>query len=220
MTHAAQIQCHDPSYAQVIGTARTIRNEALLDFATCEVDHIGSSIDKVVDIFAKFQARVKGESLKPDYEYAIIKNIVNVGGMYPFSPQDEFLLGTDSEDRTCLGLAKAGRLNTLQWASYQQKPLYGDDVEVEIYAVGLNFRVSTLFGCGISGLLFSHGSEALTIPSCDDSQFGNCLRLNRFYKTRELGPVIEFSSDIAEELPELLAIRQVVPFATIRCRVS
>lgn len=115
-----------------------------MDFATCEVDHIGSSIDKVVDAFVKFQARVKDESLQPDYEYAIIKNIINVGRMYPFSLQDEFLLGTGSEDRINLDMTKPGRLNTLQWASYEEKPLYGDDVEVKIYAAGLNFKVSTL----------------------------------------------------------------------------
>lgn len=144
VTHASQIQCRDPSYAQVIGAARTIRNEALLDFATCEVDDMSSSIDKVVDVFAKFQARVEDELLKPDYEYAIINDTINVGRIYPFSIQDELVLQTGPEGRFSLDMARPGRLNTLQWASREERLLRGDDVEVKIYTAGLNFKVRSL----------------------------------------------------------------------------
>jgi acyl transferase domain-containing protein/SAM-dependent methyltransferase len=141
ITHACQVQCEDPSYAQIIGVARTIRTEMLLDFATCEVDDIGTSPDRIVDVFARFQERREDDALKADFEYAITKGTVNVGRIYPFSLKDELLLETTPEDQVVLDLAKPGRLETLQWTPRETKPLSGDEVEIKIYAAGLNFKV-------------------------------------------------------------------------------
>jgi acyl transferase domain-containing protein len=144
ITHPCQVQCHDPRYAQIIGAARTIRTEMLLDFATCEVDDISSSLDSIVDVFTKFQAREEDESLKPDYEYAIVNNAVNVGRFYPFSLKNELLAETSPEDRVALDMAKPGRLASLQWIPRGVRPLNGDEIEVQIYAAGLNFKVRCL----------------------------------------------------------------------------
>ncbi|PGH10329.1 hypothetical protein GX51_00086 [Blastomyces parvus] len=140
VTKASQMQCHDPNYAQVIGAARTIRNEMLLDFATCEVDDLDSSLEKVVDVFAKFQARIDEHSLKPDYEYVISKGVVNVSRLYPISLEDELLSDVISESPVALGMSQVGRLNTLQWGLREESKLQKDDVEVEVHAAGLNFK--------------------------------------------------------------------------------
>ncbi|KAF3480301.1 polyketide synthase [Arthroderma uncinatum] len=140
VTKPCQIQCREPDYAQVIGTARTIRTEMLLDFATCEVDHLGSSLEKVVDVFSKFQTRVEDETFKPEHEYAICDGTINVGRIYPFSLQDELSSATISEERIGLDMGKPGRLNTLKWAPREQKALHNDDVEVQVHAAGLNFK--------------------------------------------------------------------------------
>ncbi|KAJ5296368.1 uncharacterized protein N7443_007261 [Penicillium atrosanguineum] len=124
-----QIQCCDPDYAQVIGTARTIRTEMLLDFATCEVDHFGSSLEKVVDGFSKFQLRVETETFKPEYEYAICDGTVNVGRIYPFSLTNELSSDAVLDERSGLDMSKPGRLSTMKWAPWEKKRLNGDDVE-------------------------------------------------------------------------------------------
>ncbi|KAL4744332.1 hypothetical protein BDW72DRAFT_212821 [Aspergillus terricola var. indicus] len=140
VTQPCQIQCRDPNYAQVIGTARTIRTEMLLDFATCEVDHFGSSLEKVVDVFSKFQLRVETETFKPEYEYAICDGTVNVGRIYPFSLTSELSSDAVLDERIGLDMSKPGRLNTMKWASREKRILNGDDVEVQLHAAGLNFK--------------------------------------------------------------------------------
>lgn len=139
VTHPCQVRCRDPRYAQIIGTARAIRAEMLLDFATCEVDDMDSSLDRIVDVFAQFQAREEDESLKPDLEYAIVDGIVHVGRIYPFLLKEELV--EDHMDHVHLEMVKPGRLTSLQWTPRGLRVLSGDDVEVQIYAAGLNFRV-------------------------------------------------------------------------------
>lgn len=144
LTQPSHIQCQDPNYAQVIGTARTIRTEMLLDFATCEVDHLGSSLEKVVDVFSNFQHRLETEVFKPEYEFAICDGTVNVGRIYPFSLPDELSATAVSDERISLDMSKPGRLNTMGWVPQQKKVLRSDDVEVELHAAGLNFKVRNL----------------------------------------------------------------------------
>lgn len=40
VTHPSQMHCKNPRCAQIIGVARTIRSEMLIDLATCEADDI------------------------------------------------------------------------------------------------------------------------------------------------------------------------------------
>ena len=54
VTRLSQMYCRDPRYAQVIGTARTMRAELLIDFAICEVDSVDISAAQVVQVFMKF----------------------------------------------------------------------------------------------------------------------------------------------------------------------
>jgi acyl transferase domain-containing protein/phospholipid N-methyltransferase len=144
VTHLCQVKCEDPRYAQMIGTARAIRAEMLLDFATCEVDDISSSLKNIVDVFSKFQEREEDESLEPDYEYVIVDGIVNVGRVYPFSLKDELLAETSLDDQVVLDMIKPGRLGSLRWIPRGARPLKGNEVEIQIYAAGLNFKVGCL----------------------------------------------------------------------------
>lgn len=139
ITHPCQIRCRDPRYAQIFGTARAIRTETLVDFATCEVDDIGSSLDRIVDVFAHFQTREEDEFSKPEFEYAISNGTVHVGRIYLFSLKEEAI--EDHLDHVHLNMTKIGRLTSMQWTTRASKPLSGDDVEVQTYAAGLNFKV-------------------------------------------------------------------------------
>ncbi|PYI00202.1 polyketide synthase [Aspergillus ellipticus CBS 707.79] len=141
VTHLSQVQCPDPRFAQVIGAARSIRSEMLVDFATCEVDDIPSSLDTIIDVYAKFQTRARDESLNPDYEYAIVGGTVSVGRIYPVSLQEDLVVAPEpADDWVALDMEKPSRLSSLHWRAAKGRPLTGDDVEVEIHAAGLNFK--------------------------------------------------------------------------------
>lgn len=149
ITRPCQMNCQDPRFAQVIGAARTIRSELLVDFATCEVDSLDSSLDQIILVFEKFQNRKTDDVLRPEFEYAIHDGTVYINRFFPFCLPDELLIA-EPGDRAMLDIAVAGRLGSLHWvrraAIAELKP---DEVEIEIHAVGLNFRVRTIaYGTG------------------------------------------------------------------------
>ena len=147
VTRPSQMSCHDPRYSQVIGASRSIRNEDLVDFATCEVENLDASLDTVVDVFAHFQRRVEDKFLRPDYEYAISNDIVYVPRVYPFSFEDEPISEPSTEVRVSLVAEKPGRVSSLRWVSGGAKDLVGDEVEVKVFAAGLSSKdVSGVFG--------------------------------------------------------------------------
>lgn len=146
VTPLSQQQSIDPGYAQVIGTARTLRSEKLLNLGTCEVNAVtAESAVRVADVFQRFQVQAGDETLGPDYEYAIVDDVVSVGRYFPFSLKEELLSAPSpdggSGDKIVLGIDKLARLDTLSWTPRDSKPLVGDQVAVETYAAGLNFRV-------------------------------------------------------------------------------
>lgn len=147
VTRPSQMNCNDPRYAQVIGAARSIRNEEFLDFATCEVDDLDSSRDTVIDVFTHFQRRQEDEVLRPDCEYAVFNDFVHVPRIYPFSFKDESLLKSSADSRMNLEAEKLGRLSSLHWVSQEAKKLVGDQVEVQVFAAGLSFKVRGSICC-------------------------------------------------------------------------
>lgn len=152
VTPLSQQRCGgDPKYAQVIGTLRTLRSEKLVNLGTCEVDAVTSqSAVRVVDVFERFQTQEGDGILDPDYEYAVVDNTVSVGRYYPFSLQEEMLAAPSSStedgvgDKIVLGIDKIAKLDTLTWGPRKTKALVEDQVAVETYAAGLNFRVRIL----------------------------------------------------------------------------
>ncbi|KAI1099372.1 fatty acid synthase S-acetyltransferase [Jackrogersella minutella] len=147
ITPLSQLGCEDPRYAQVIGFARTMRSEMLIDFATCEVKDFSSTADKVVQVLAKFQRREDDDVLKPDFEFAICDGTIQVGRLIPFALKDELLIYEPS-DKAVLDVGTPGRLNTLHWIRQPREDIRSNEVEIEIHSAGLNFR-DILVGLGI-----------------------------------------------------------------------
>jgi malonyl CoA-acyl carrier protein transacylase len=143
VTRLSQAQCQDPRFGQIHGIARTIRNELLVNFAICEVDNLDVSQEKLIDVYENFQVRQKDETLKPESEYAIVDNTVQVERYYPFFVQNEQHM-SDSNGGMALRTSKAGSLAALHWSYEDIKPLKGDDVEVDTYATGLNFKAGRI----------------------------------------------------------------------------
>jgi len=143
-TRSCQMSCQHPDYASVIGFARTMRSEILLDIATCELENWDADADLLVRVFAKFRDRRDAHDgddvFRPDFEYAIRGREVNVGRYYPFSLSDE-MVTTKTTGRAIADIKTPGRISTLAWEQCERETLRECDVEVEVHAAGLNFRV-------------------------------------------------------------------------------
>ncbi|KAH7306034.1 polyketide synthase [Stachybotrys elegans] len=141
ITRTCQTGSTDPAYAPVIGLSRTLRSEKDIEFATCEVDDVENLPAAVVaDVFSRFHSRRKDGVLDPDYEYAINRGATRVNRFFPFSLKEEAARTAGGKEFR-MRLGKPGRLNTLQWTETTiAEELEEDEVEMEVHAVGLNFR--------------------------------------------------------------------------------
>ncbi|CAK3992631.1 polyketide synthase [Lecanosticta acicola] len=182
LTKQCQMGCTDPRYAQSIGVARTMRSEALLDVAVCEVDDDASSIRRIVDVFSKFQLRKETEISKPDMEYAISKGIVNVSRIFPFRLQDALAAAEGEDDISVFTTRKPGRLDDLRWYKEPRPVLKGDAIEVVPHASGLNFKDILVamgivdaskegFGLEAAGTVSRVGPDAKDIKAGDRVMF-------------------------------------------------
>lgn len=142
VTRLSNPHCEDPRYSQVIGLIRTIRSETALDIVTCETDDLGSKAGSsaLLNVLEKFQAREKDGVLGPDYEYAILNGEILVNRIFPCSLSKQTSVSTSSGEAH-VSITKPGRLNTLTWSTHASVPPQENEIEVEIYASGLNFRV-------------------------------------------------------------------------------
>ncbi|KAI1125541.1 hypothetical protein F5Y10DRAFT_294516 [Nemania abortiva] len=83
------------------------------------------------------------QTMKPEFEYAIQNRVVHIGRYHPFSLMDQMIVPS-LNDRILLDVDIPGRLNTLRWAKVPRERLGPNDVEIEVHAVGLNFKDVTV----------------------------------------------------------------------------
>ncbi|KAI9170607.1 Lovastatin diketide synthase LovF 15 [Paramyrothecium foliicola] len=140
ITRPSQIESRDPRYAQSVGAIRSIRHEDTIDFASCEVEDVISSLDEVIGAFDHFQKRREDEFFRPNYEYAIANGSINVPRIYPFTFADERLSARSTEERLALVVDKPSRRAAMHWELRRAKPLDGAQVEVEVFCTGMTSK--------------------------------------------------------------------------------
>lgn len=143
VTRTTQMQCTDPSFGLISGFARTLRSELSVELSTFEVDVFGPEAWRsLVKLSELVQVRQKKESLDPDYEYAFLDGKVNTSRCHWISSTDDNgLRGTVSTEAR-LEVGKHGLLGSLAWKCVDANDvLSGDEVEVQMRSIGLNFRV-------------------------------------------------------------------------------
>ncbi|ETS84328.1 hypothetical protein PFICI_02353 [Pestalotiopsis fici W106-1] len=150
VTRASQSVCNDPRYAPIIGLARTIRSETAIDFATCETESPQASIPEVADVFDKFYTRQGDDAMGPDLEYSVSDRGVRVNRFFPFSLDDHCDSSQDKSDAV-LNVGRPGRLDSLHWLARTALAPQGDQIEMEVHALGLNFR-DVLIAIGVLDL--------------------------------------------------------------------
>jgi NADPH:quinone reductase-like Zn-dependent oxidoreductase len=176
LTRASQIECTEPQYAQIIGLARSVRNELSIDLATVELDDVQdqTAFDRVVDVLVKFQGRSRYLETDPEWEYAIRKGVVHVSRFRWISVWNELSSDTDPGAPKTLEIGKRGSLKTLRWVQRPQIQLTGDEVAVEVRAAGMNFKDLLIsmgvvdgnmddgngLGCECAGLVTQVGPDA------------------------------------------------------------
>ncbi|KAL0935770.1 KR domain-containing protein [Colletotrichum truncatum] len=225
ITRLCQVAPYEsPLHAQVIGTARTLRSEADVAFATCEVDDVGASAGSIATVFRHFAtareakaatAKDDPTALDPDYEYAIVDNVVHTGRFYPFSLADE-LQCADAGDRVVLDTKKPGLLAALTWNRRVSTPLEGNLVEVKVSAAGLNFRdvlsangivdmPEEGFGLEASGVVSAVGPDVKHLRAGD-----RVFLLNR----GSFSTSITIPEELCEKIPDGLSLEDA---ATMPC---
>ena len=142
VTRQSQAGVQDPRYSPIIGLARTMRTELAAHFATCEIENLESTANgaALVQLFATFQDKSYDGVLAPDYEFAISNGEFLVSRLFPFDLDVE-IQETLRSPEACLAMGRPGQLATLYWSGKPRGTLQGDQVEVEVHAAGLNFRV-------------------------------------------------------------------------------
>ncbi|OGM45565.1 polyketide synthase [Aspergillus bombycis] len=138
ITPATRLQCSDPSYGLVWGFARSLQREMDLDLSIIEVDSFDKvSANLVVDIMHKVRRQRLVKRTPLDYEFSIYKHTVHTPRCTweslprliskPIRQHSGFRLDVSSNRK-------------LQWIAADAGPLGEDEVEVEIFFAGLNFR--------------------------------------------------------------------------------
>jgi SAM-dependent methyltransferase len=143
LTRAAQMNCKDPRWAQSLGLTRAVRNELSVDVASLELDNLeGEASVAIIQVLQKLQRRVKFDDYDPDYEWALDNGKIHIGRFHWFSVSAKLSHSEPvSKLPKKLEIGKRGFLGTLRWVQQPTHVLVDDQVEIEVRAVGMNFKV-------------------------------------------------------------------------------
>ncbi|EFE44178.1 polyketide synthase, putative [Trichophyton verrucosum HKI 0517] len=170
VTRGSQLECSDPRYGLVLGLARTLRFEMDVDFSTFEVDKFDEkTATSLCDLLKEMQIFREKPWLDQDYEFAVRDGVIHIGRFH-WTPLDEEITTTNKPNMSKgLHIGTYGLLDSLSWVEYEEPPVGGNDVMVEIKYTGLNFRdiMVTLgalgdtseIGLESSGTIFKVGSN-------------------------------------------------------------
>ncbi|KAE8135205.1 hypothetical protein BDV38DRAFT_294724 [Aspergillus pseudotamarii] len=143
LTSLAQVKSKDPHAALILGMARTIRSELAIPLATLELEHHDSAgaADAVVNVTKHVQKTKDDTSdLDPDMEFSWISGEVHVGRFHWFAVETALKEEAPPADTKALAIGKRGLLQSLHWCGRQLPELPADQVQIEMKAVGLNFK--------------------------------------------------------------------------------
>ncbi|KAE8401952.1 putative polyketide synthase [Aspergillus pseudonomiae] len=129
VTKTTQFDCKDPDCGLVLGFARSLRQEMMLDFYTLEIDVFDTESAKAVGpIVRKILKPTNRDNQDPNYDQCYWGAAANI--LRPSQP--------DTGKK--LSMSIPGLLDTLEWLDSSYGSLGQDDVEVDIEYIGLNFR--------------------------------------------------------------------------------
>ncbi|KNG88285.1 hypothetical protein ANOM_002507 [Aspergillus nomiae NRRL 13137] len=132
VTKTTQFDCKDPDCGLVLGFARTLRQEMMLDFYTLEIDVFDTESAKAVGpIVRKILKPTNRDNQDPNYEYAYHNNTVFTSQCY-WGAAANILRPSKPDTGKKLSMSIPGLLDTLEWLDSSYGSLGQDDVEVDI----------------------------------------------------------------------------------------
>ncbi|KAJ5097819.1 type I iterative polyketide synthase [Penicillium argentinense] len=140
VSRPSQMQCDDPSSGLITGFARTVRLEALVEFATFEVD----KFDKcAAGALVKVYEKIRRESLQnrwdPECEFVLQNGVVHIGRFY-WLPFEQLTPPMAEDNPMSLAVERPGSRDSIAWKQQQLPDLGNDDVELDVHYAGMNFR--------------------------------------------------------------------------------
>nr|XP_036575325.1 polyketide synthase [Colletotrichum truncatum]KAF6781878.1 polyketide synthase [Colletotrichum truncatum] len=144
LTRSCQLNPTNPTYAPVLGVARTVRVEMGLPFATLEVDDVHQdaieSVSKTLESIHD-QRKVSSSSSVKDMEFVYSCGSILIPRYQWTSISQSLQASSPPAPSKALRIERLGALQTLHWASCKlPQQLSPDHVEIKVHAAGLNFK--------------------------------------------------------------------------------
>lgn len=230
LTRACQIDAVDPNFAQILGFARSVRQETGLSFVTLELESLGSeAIDaacKVLDrSFSQSHTYHTGTKLDPDKEFAYASktNSIVIPRCSWISVPEALAasrgLPTTTSKQAHLQISRPGQLDNLAWVQRCDTNFDDTDpgpgmVDVRVEAAGLNFKDVLMamgtettradggcLGCEAAGIVTAVGASVSKVRVGD--------RVMLFAPgTGCLATSARISQDLCAPIPDQLAFTQ------------
>lgn len=145
LTKACQIQSTEPQYAAILGLTRVLRNElGVNNLVTLELDDHSSpeAIKSIYTLYQRMQQKSNEmNEVDADCEYAFSNGSVNIPRFNWISVPGELATKSNkSLTPKALEIGKRGSLKSLQWVDRPEIKLEGDEIAVQVRAVGMNFK--------------------------------------------------------------------------------
>ncbi|CAG8370997.1 unnamed protein product [Penicillium salamii] len=140
VARSSQLKCDNPSFGLITGLARTIRMETLTQFGTFEIDDLNQpAASSLIQVYEKLCQQSSTRSWAPEWEFALIDGVVNVGRFHWLSLEQL----SPPAPKDCTFSLAAGVSSTKSQLTWKEQPILDvmeNEVEVDISYVGLNFR--------------------------------------------------------------------------------
>ncbi|KAH0438713.1 polyketide synthase [Colletotrichum camelliae] len=174
VTKPCQFKPTDPTYAPVLGVARTVRAEMGLAFATLELDDVKCGALHAVSQILRRAIIDPDQSHETEFACSSGKVLIP---RCQWTPISRSLRATSTPSSTkMLHIGRPGALQTLQWISRTlPEKLHPDSVQIKVHAAGLNFKdvvtamglitpsSSEGLGCEASGVVTAAGSSVTNL---------------------------------------------------------
>ncbi|KXH40468.1 polyketide synthase [Colletotrichum salicis] len=179
LTRPCQSGSVDPTFAPVLGIARTARVEMGVQFATMELGSVdGDSLQAVSQVLRKrfFQNAALTSKTGQDMEFSYYSGRIHIPRC-KWTPISRALASeTPVTSSRMLQISRPGALQTLHWVSRQlSDDIPSDHVKIDVRAAGLNFKdiVTAMglikpsapegLGCEASGIVTSIGTSVTNV---------------------------------------------------------
>ena len=141
VTGACQLKCRDPRYALVLGFARVCRVEMSIDFGTLELETFDESGWQIIpSVIKEFENRLGDTEADPTLEWSYSNGQVQISRFHSIQVSEELKRDKNPSATRKLEMRRPG-LAHMYWKQIEPQPPSEEEVEVDIRAVGLNFRV-------------------------------------------------------------------------------